>query len=393
MGSQYNYIQVRREDKRYFCLQQNTFSLAWLLFFRKNTLLPMTVENVVKRGLLKRAIGVIRRQYYTCSNNIETIINFVIVKYNSRKSELSVELPFYGQVCMLVNKGYKIIDLRRGVTIKVFRDDVDIPAITNEMQCLQKGNLFDFAPSIRRMNINERWYEEEYIDGDRDYSAKPRNSSEIMKKFQEEIIPCLERLIFHQSLMTKHIKDYVDEIRSILSCDNSLREKSNAQYLEKIIAFIDSIAEQLRSKGDLPVYLALTHGDFCPANMLNTKRGLIILDWESATYRSALFDFYSYFFFRSVHQKLPVDKLNNEIKVALPFFVSKLDSMAPDISRNLKTFEEVYRWLYYIERVSMLMEREKHDTKHNIFEVILRFIEVFKTYEDINTEKLTCSNL
>ncbi|MBI5099507.1 MAG: phosphotransferase [Nitrospirae bacterium] len=307
-------------------------------------------------------------------------------KFHLQSLDSLLELPCYGQICVLVNKGHKIFDLRRGVVIKVYRNDVDMTSITNEMERLQKGSLFDFGPSIRRKNIKERWYEEDYIDGVRDYSAKPRNSSDLLKKFHEEIVPCLERLILHQSPMTKNAIDYVDEISCIMASDNFMREGLNVQQVEKIMAFFDSITERLHSKGNLPVYLVLTHGDFCPANMLNTRHGLRVIDWESATYRSALFDFYSYFFYRAVHQKLPLDKLSSEIKAALPYFTDKLDSITPDISNSLKSFEKVYRWLYYIERVYMLLERERHDTKFNIMDVILRVIEVFNAYEEISTD-------
>ncbi len=93
--------------------------------------------------------------------------------------------------------------------------------------------------------------------------------------------------------------------------------------------------------------------------------------------------FYSYFFFRVVHQKLPHDKLSSEISAALPFFISKLDLKAPSISESVKSFEKAYRWVYYIERVGMLVEREKTDTKLNVMSIILGFIDAFDQYEEL----------
>jgi len=386
MGYRYQYVKIPGEGNRYFCIQQNPFVLAWLLFFKKNTLLPMTIGDGAGKWSLNYIKSEICHYYSFSRTNINKLIRFMKYKFHLQSLDPLVELPCYGQICVLVNKGHKIFDLRRRVAIKVYRDDIDMPDITHEMERLQKGSLFDFGPSIRRKNIRERWYEEDYIDGVRDYSAKPRNSSDLLKKFHEEIVPCLERLILHQSPVTKNTGDYVDEIKSIMASGNLMREGLDTHKIEKITAFIDSITEQLHSAGNVPVYLVLTHGDFCPANMLNTRHGLRVIDWESATLRSALFDFYSYFFYRSVHQKLPVGQLSSEIEVALPYLTGKLNTTAPDISRSLKSFEKVYRWLYYIERVHMLIERERYDTKHNIIDVILRFIEVFNTYEGISSD-------
>jgi thiamine kinase-like enzyme len=384
MGYRYQYIKIQGEGNRYFCIQQNPLVLAWVLFFKTNTLLPMTIGDGIGKWSLQWIKSGIRHYYSFSRTNISKLISFIKYKYHLRGMDSSVELPCYGQICVLVNKGHKIFDLRRRVAIKVYRDDVDMPDITHEMERLQKGSLFDFGPSIRRKNIRERWYEEEYIDGVRDYSAMPRNSSDLLKKFHEEIVPCLERLMLHQSPVTKNTGDYVDEIKLISASGNL-----------KITAFIDSITGQLHSAGNVPVYLVLTHGDFCPANMLNTRHGLRVIDWESATLRSALFDFYSYFFYRAVHQKLPLDKLSSEIKAALPYLADKLNTAAPDIAGNLRSFEKLYRRLYYIERVQMLIERERYDTKHNIVDVILRFIEVFNAYEELskeNTGKLSTAS-
>jgi len=63
-----------------------------------------------------------------------------------------------------------------------------------------------------------------------------------------------------------------------------------------IKSFIDMIVERLRVEGNCPVFLVFTHGDFCPANMLNTQQGIKVIDWEGAGTRSVLFDVYSYFF-------------------------------------------------------------------------------------------------
>lgn len=359
--------------------------LFWLLFLKKDTLRSTNIKGFKKWSIRWIKSG-IREYYYFFSTTIFKLVSFVKYKFRLQNIDSLVELPFYGQICVLVNKGYKIFDLRRRVAIKVYRNDIDIPTITKELECLKNGSLFDFAPSIRRMNIKEGWYEEEYISGSLDYSPNPRDSSALLKKFYKDIVPCLESLILRQFPITKNTIDYVNEMKNILVDGNLLRKELDVKKRDNILNFIYSMNEQVRSEGNLPIFLVLTHGDFCPANMLNTRHGLKVIDWESATFRSALFDFYSYFFFRPIHQKLPLDKLSPEINEALPFYLSKLDLTTPAISRSLKSYEKIYRWFFYIERVYMLVERERYDTKLNTMDNILRYIEVFNSYEEMSAE-------
>lgn len=381
MECHYQYIKLPGEEKRYFCMQQNPLILAWLLFFKKNTLRPMTIQNGSNKWSRRWIKEEIRNYYSFYRKNFRKLIRFMKYKLHFRNMDSFVELPFYGQVSVLVNKGYKILDLRRGVAIKVYRNDVDLQTVTNELDCLKKGNLFKFGTSITRWNIEERWYEEDYIGGSLDRSDEPRNSSALLDKFYKDVVPCLERLIFYQSPLAKHSVGYANKIKSDVMSGKLWREGLDANKRHKIQKFIDAMVRQVECEGNQPILLVLTHGDFCPANMLNTRRGLRLIDWESTTYRSVLFDFYSYFFFRPLHQKHPLEKSCAEINEALRFVLSKLDVQAPAVSESLKAHEKIYRWLFYIERIYMLIEREKYDRKLNILDEMVTYTEVFNSYE------------
>ncbi|MEW6602565.1 MAG: phosphotransferase, partial [Nitrospirota bacterium] len=258
------------------------------------------------------------------------------MNYKDKNSNIcsAVELPFYGQICVLVNKGYKIFDLRRGIALKVYRDDVDILTIKNEIECLLKGSLFDFAPYIKRWNIDERWYEEDYIGGSLERSNEPRNTQDMLTRFSEDVIPCLGKLTSQHSPVIENSADYVTNLKNTMEDISFWRSGIDESKMDTILGFIRSAVDRVRSEMKIPFYLVMTHGDFCPANMLNTKKGLKVIDWESTAYRSAMFDFYSYLFFRPLHQNLPLDKLILEIREALKLYVDKLNSIDPDISQN-----------------------------------------------------------
>ena len=96
-----------------------------------------------------------------------------------------------------------------------------------------------------------------------------------------------------------------------------------------------------------------------------------------------LFDFFSYFFFRSVHQsKIPITQLYWEIYEALPIFFKQLSKKMPHLANNLKNSIDVYRWLYYVERVWMLLERKITDRDTPIVDNIKWYIDVFNSYEE-----------
>lgn len=383
MLRKFQYIRFT-ESGRYFCLQQSPFMLFWVLFFKKNTICS---TSIFFKKYSARWIKIkIRKYIFYFYTGIFTFIGFIIYKFGFQNIGALVELPVYGQICILVNKGYKVFDHRRGIVIKVYRDDVDMTTIANEIEFLQKGYLFDFAPSIRRINIKERWYEEEYFIGSLDHSGYYSDQKTLLKKFYKYIVPCLESLILSQSPIVKNTFDYVCEMKNILVTDTFWRDEFDVKKRDKILDFIHVMDERVHSEGNLSLFLVLTHGDFCPANMLNTRHGIKVIDWESAIFRSALFDFYSYLFFRPLHQTLSLDKLSREINVTLSFYLSKLDVITPDISESLKSSERMYRWFFYIERIFMLVEREKHDTKLNIMDEMLYYIEVFNSYEEISAK-------
>lgn len=381
MPRQFQYVKM--EHRRYFCLQQNPAVLAWALFFKKNTLRP-AIRISLKKWSLRWIISEIWRHYYISRTNLSIFTDFVKYKYNIiRNNNPLVELPVYGQICVPVHKGFKIFNLQRGTVIKIFKQNVNKSVIVNEVEHLKNVFRIDFASSIKRWDFDARWYEEDFISGSLDNSLKPRDSTTLLKKFYRDIVPCLESLILYKRPMTKNVIEHINDILSLFEVSKLPSRKLDIQKVHKIRNFINSTVERLHSEGNLSAILVFTHGDFCPANILNTRRKVRVLDWESANYRSMLFDFYSYFFFRPVHQSVPVKRLVSEINEALPFYISRLSLNAPDLSKNLLHLEKVYRWLYYIERVCMLVERERTDTRLNIMKHILGFIDTFDQYEEL----------
>ncbi len=378
----FEYIKLEKNGGRYFCLQQKLPVLAWMLFFKKDTLLPIC-RSESKRLSLRLLIGSFRGKYRLLRKNLIFLIIFARYKYQLRRIDSVLHLPFYGQICVPVHKGYKIFDIRRGVVVKVFDSDVATSAINKEIEQLKKISKIDFAPSLKSWNIEERWFEESFYSGSLDSSHNPMDSETVLTKFCQKLVPYIHTLMLFQPPRSIKALEHVEKTLEILEVSRSSRKEPKFEEFKKIENFLESIVDRLRTEGNCSVFLTMTHGDFCPANMLNTRCGMKVIDWEGVEDRSVLFDLYSYFFYRPVSRKVPVAIVASEINDALPFFLSSVSKKAPEIFDSLSKLGRVYRLVYYVEHISKEVEREMTDKNLNMMESILGYIDVFNSYEDI----------
>lgn len=361
----------------YFSLYQNIAFFIWILFSKRNTLITVKRWRRTKIPLWKRLCS--RYYWYIIKHNSITIILFVQCRLGLRNFEM-VQLPVYGHFSIPVHKGYKIFNLYSNTVTKVFDADVSRSNIIQEMERLKKVSRISFAPSLRKWNIEEMWYQEDYIGGNLAIAHKSPDSDIMLKAFYREAMPCLNNLILFQPHQTKKLSRYLDEIMEILRKSEFFRKKLDLEETLTFNKFVHTTIEQLNAVADCPVHLVLSHGDFCAANFLSTQDGLKVLDWESAAPRSLLFDFYSYFFYRPVSCKFPVTQMTSEINEALPHFISELSLVSPDITDNLLASTNTYRYLYYIERLCMLIERDLTDRNLNIKNYIFLYIKAFQDY-------------
>ena len=214
-----------------------------------------------------------------------------------------------------------------------------------------------------------------------------------MSIFYNDIVPCLNYLTSFKKPVIKYSTEYIDDIIGGLDISKLSSPKFDEKIVKKLNDFIHSIVEQLKAEGTYPIQLNFSHGDFCPANIFMTKNGIRIVDWEGAMYRSLLFDFYSYFFYRPVCRQLSVDKCALEIRETLPFYLSRLSLKLLDISKDILAIEDVYRKIFYIERIFNLIERNITDNQLNILDFIARYIDAFIQYDKLVNGMLTMKTM
>lgn len=320
-------------------------------------------------------------------SNLRILIVFMGYKYQRGASGEIVDLPCYGQLCLPVHKGYKIFDFYKNSVMKVFDQDIDPSVIQEEIDLLQHISKFDFAPSLKKWNAGERWYEEELLQGSLDVSYNLQDAGIELPKFHDHVLQRLKTLILFQEPKSINAVRYLTDMTKILPDSRLATEESTVQDFKRTANFVDWIVGQFRREGDHAILLVFTHGDLNPANMLNTKHGMKIIDWEGAGYRSALFDFYSYFFHQTSWREVPVDVLVSTIEEGLPMCISELPQQALEISRSLITLEKFYRWTFYIEMICRLVDRAMTDKNLPIMKYLGNYTKAFIRYEDFLSQK------
>jgi hypothetical protein len=378
----FKYIQLERESRRYLCLQQNFFVLFWILFFKKDTI-RTKIRQESKFHSFKFYIDAFPTGDLLSffKNNLVTLLKFLAYKYELRKSKSIVCLPVYGHTCVQVHQGYKIFDLRREVVIKLFNPDVDNRDTSNEIDQLKVVSRLEFAPSLKKWDPLKRWYEEDYFVGSVEASSHQWASEGLCEKFQE-LLPNFMGLVLLQSPRVKITEQYVGELIQSLEATRVGRPILTNEDSTKIKDFIHLIVDSLKSQGQVPLYHVFSHGDFCLENIMKTQHGIKAFDWEGAKNRTALFDFYSYFFYRP-SKGIPNKNLVSEINQSLSSFISKISQELPELARSISDFETLYRKTYYLERISMLAEREMTDKRLKIRDHIFQYIDDFERYEQM----------
>jgi hypothetical protein len=105
-----------------------------------------------------------------------------------------------------------------------------------------------------------------------------------------------------------------------------------------------------------------------------------VIDWESIALRSILFDLYNFFLTELYYDRVSTN-LVSETRMAIIGLQKKLYSENNETAIDLIELAEIYRWLFYIERICMLLKR---DLNNKSMEVICRSINIFLKFEKEN---------
>jgi hypothetical protein len=365
-----SYKYVRIDRGLYVCLHQNLAVLPWLIYLKGKPLglRPKNLAETFKS--VRRFLGWGKRL-------ARSALPF-------RNEDLILELPFYGHLCLEVHRGYKVFDLRRDTVVKLFEPEVDASIVLMEIERARTVSLYDFAPSVRRWSVAERWYEEEYVNGDpvitytNGYPVTSSDPTNFLETYYQYLSPCLEKLILAQPARRLNVTEYLSTLLDITS-EMISKNSSDKDKSLHVSRFVDSVEEKLHNYKDYEVYIVLSHGDFGNNHVMANDHGIKIIDWEYLSHRSILFDLYSclfeqLFFNRRVHD------FNKQLNDAVSLLKVNLAPKTPAIANDLFDLAQVYRWIFYIEQICSGVEYS-----FTIMNGKIKWINAFNRFEGTQT--------
>jgi hypothetical protein len=350
MAPEYPYIPVAG---KYFCSGCNLVSLAWTLL-------------VKTRSLNLGSLGIQQRQ-------LPTILQSIVRhrKHAQADSTDILILPAFGHLCMRVHQGYKVFNLSKLTTTKIFDQNLDAVTAANEINSIRDASSLDFAPTLIEVDPGNAWYTETFCPGKR---SSKKEASDPAAIYERIVGDHLSQMISSKPLRTTELAEYLHGTRDSIS--QRLTNFDN-ELSRRIDDFVRRIATRLEASTDSPIQLAFTHGDFSFVNFLYRNSDITVIDWESARQRSILHDLYNYFLTELYYGRIQ-SNLSTPIDDAISSLIRRLVLIDPEFPEKLIDSKDTYRWLYYLERLLTLLDREPSSGQMN---VINRSIDTFDKHE------------
>lgn len=351
MAPEYPYIAIAGN---YYCTRCKLLSLVWIILFRKGKLHLGTFE--VRRRQLPALLKAIR--------------NFRNNEAAGTADTLTLPLP--GHLCIPVHYGHKIFDFSGLTATKIFSTDVDPAVASTEINCVRDASSLPFTPALLEVDSGGRWYTERFVPGDRSAKTSRSNPQAL---FEQVICSYLAGIIQSKPVKTRALPEYLAGIHSAISCQLEC-SPFDIDLCSRIDGFVRRIADKLGKADDASIQLAFTHGDFSFVNFIYSKK-ITVIDWEGAKYRSALHDLYNYFLTELYYERVSTLR-RSEIPGTITLLNQRLSGGGVQPIDTLADPDGVYRWLYYLERLQMLLDRRESSAQRN---VILRSIDTFDHFE------------
>ena len=352
MAERYQYVGI---CGGYVCVQQDAFTLVWLLCFRGKALGLASLE--LGGGAALKSLHALLRSRVPWR----------------RRSGLT--LPVFGHLCLSIHRGHKVFDLRRKRVTKVFSSDVKAEAITLEIEAVKKASELSFAPNLYRWSLEERWYEEDFVPGEIGYLFTAPSS--VRELYRNHLETALLRMIELEVPVELSLSDYVEQLAWHFAQLEFTKKDLDTPSVDATERYISKKLEHLRSQSDCPVELVFSHGDFSLRNILRIQSGIVVIDWEGAKHRSILCDLQNFFLTELYYKRMTDEEAAESVQSSIDSLQVRLTAASSPLSSSISN-SALYRELYFVERLIVLLAGEL--TKHRL-SVVLRSIEVFQSFE------------
>jgi hypothetical protein len=305
------------------------------------------------------------------------LIKLFLYQLNFLKIRKALDLPLYGQLCIPVHGGYKIFNVFERKVSKIFLKDFKAKYMNSELEQLKLSAKLNCSPKIIQIDPEQRFYQEEYLKSVISFPKLYVQKNDT-QGFATYIVPLLKEIMFHNSPVKENLNEYINMKLSELKYERY--ETEHPEQVLKIKEYVSDIIDFLKKNKKFQIYTTLSHGDFSIKNMIITQSGTKLIDWEFLMNRSILHDFFNFYFSflrKASSRRDLIDELNNSFKL----IYNKFDLDSYNHNQNFNEFFEIYRFVYYFERICSLFKFRTllHPSKkiRNIY----RNIDTFKSFE------------
>lgn len=345
-----NFEYAKVTANHYVSLRLNPIYYLWLLI-TKRKILPAVFGKRIIAKLLK-------------------------ARYSPPKEMNLLRIPVDGTWCKRVRGGFKVFDVKRRIVTKVYKPGTNKHLIQKQIELFTRVGLLEFAPDLKGWNIDEGWYGEEFVEGLSGHELVLKDYPKTtMDRYFSIIEPIIERLIFTDSPVSQCAFDYLEKVNNSFSIAfNKTENIYDAELLQFVKDMTLNCKEHIGGK-KIEIFLVFSHGDFHQFNMFRNGRSLKLIDWEGSQRLSLLFDFYNFFF-----SQLYLDNTTLDCPSFIEQGISKLSQNIAlknvDLSRNLVENSDLYRFIYYIERIHTFLTTFKLNNLE-----IKKWTDSFKKFE------------
>lgn len=284
-----------------------------------------------------------------------------------------VTLPVFGHVAKNVQGGIKVFDLGRKEVSKVFAEDISPREARKEIEASKLSSSIAAAPRYLGADPEQRWYREEYIQGEHATTADSDNPDRIAK-FYTDAEKCLIELVGMSEPDNIDIRSHIDCMINV-SFQARWRESGlNPSVIDGITEYLGQLERWLKNRvGQDQLPLVLTHRDFSLVNAIWTDGGLRFIDWEGISPGALYSDILNFLYVEYYYGRAPAD-FRNCVSTFTQRYRNAIVARFPELRQAADMDPTIARRIYYLERMNWLLRRS---ATNNLSAVVEKSIQMF----------------
>jgi thiamine kinase-like enzyme len=290
------------------------------------------------------------------------------------RSQGTINFAVPGTLALTVHQGFKIFNYRDANVSKVFENNVPKNKIQTEVEAAKSASRLHFSPNLITENIDQKFYTEELVIGQLAKKSARINMGLYKDLYNSHIVDYLVQMIGTDQDNNSRISDIIRKLSAFINDDYFMGLKATFPTLTEVSNFFSDMCNDLGKLADNNIVKCYSHGDFSLENIIVNNHVVKVIDWEGAESRSILNDFYNYFFTEMYFQRMNVSP--DIVLSAASKLTDHLDNSM--VARSIKFHLDVYRKLFYLERIKTLLERNVNE---NVVNVTMKSVLLFKAYE------------